>query len=156
MAWWLLWNHFDINAVYLGGLFQMTSTRNNLNIKSINYCIPGIISMCSAGVNWVEHRVCKFALESSIADRCRFYIEATDGVCSCPAAKRDAMTIVEGYCSSWQEGWKGKYKPVVWWELNLIYSVVWFITGLPGRNPLLRFRLLIFEWQLLVVHFQTN
>ena len=74
----------------------MESTRHNLNLKSINFCIPGILSKCSAGVNWAEQSVCKFALESNIADRCRFYIEATDGVCSCPAAKRDAMTIVEG------------------------------------------------------------
>jgi len=74
----------------------MRPTRHKLNLSSSNYCISGLLSKCSAGVTWVEHRYCKFALISSIADRCMFYIEATDGVCSCPAAQRDAMTLAEG------------------------------------------------------------
>ncbi len=74
---------------------QMTSTRHQLNLKSINCCIPGLLSKCGAGVTWAEHRVCRFAIKSSFADKCMYYNESTDGHCDCLDAQKDAMTIVE-------------------------------------------------------------
>ena len=73
----------------------MTSTRHELNMQSINCCIPGLLSKCSAGVNWVEHRVCKYAIKSSFSDRCMYYYEPTDSHCGCLAAQTDAMALLE-------------------------------------------------------------
>ena len=73
----------------------MTSTRHKLNLNSINYCMSGLLSKCSAGATWTEHKVCAFAIKSSFADRCMFYVESMDGHCSCPAAQKDAITIEE-------------------------------------------------------------
>jgi hypothetical protein len=61
----------------------MTSTRHKLNWQSINCCIPGIFFKCAAGVSWTEHRVCRFAVKSSFADRCMHYNVSADGLCDC-------------------------------------------------------------------------
>ena len=71
----------------------MASTGPKLNLLSINCCIPGLLSKCAAGVTWTEHRVCKFAIKTSFADRCMYYVESMHGHCSCPAAQNDAITI---------------------------------------------------------------
>ena len=77
------------------GAIPMTSTRHKLNLQSINFCIPGLLSKCSAGVTWKEHRVCRFAIKSRFADRCMYYSESIDGHCGCLAAQKEAMTLVE-------------------------------------------------------------
>ena len=74
----------------------MTSARNNLNLNSFNCCIPGIISKCSAGATWAEHRVCVYAIKASFADRCMYYKGAIDGHCDCLDAQTEAMAFVEG------------------------------------------------------------
>jgi hypothetical protein len=73
----------------------MKSTRHELNLQSLNCCIPGLLSKCSAGETWGEHRVCKFAIKSSFAVRCMHYNVSTDGHCDCLAAQTEAMTTVE-------------------------------------------------------------
>ena len=60
------------------------------HLKSINYCIPGILSKCSAGISWTEHRICKFAVKSDYANKCMYFIESRDGHCDCPEAQKDA------------------------------------------------------------------
>ena len=75
----------------------MTSTRLNLNLKSINCCITGIISKCSAGVTWAEHKVCMYAIKASYADRCMYYNAALEGHCDCLDAQK---APVKTNCSS--------------------------------------------------------
>ena len=73
----------------------MTSTRHKLNLQSLNCCIHGLLSKCSAGETWREHRVCKYAIKSGFAVRCMHYNVSTDGHCDCLAAQTEAMAIVE-------------------------------------------------------------
>jgi len=94
LAWWLLWEHVDINAIYRGSI-QMTSTRHKLNLNTINCCIPGLLSKCGAGVTWAEQSDCRFAIKSSFADKCMYYNEPTDRHCDCLDAQTEAMAFVE-------------------------------------------------------------
>ena len=68
------------------------SVESRQNLKSINYCIPGILSKCSAGISWKEHRVCKFAVKSDYANKCMYFIKSRDGHCDCPEAQKDAFS----------------------------------------------------------------
>ena len=61
------------------------------NLKKVNYCIPGILSKCSAGISWAEQRICKFAVKSDYANKCMYFIEHIDGHCDCPDAQKDAL-----------------------------------------------------------------
>ena len=73
---------------------QMTSRRHHFNLKAINYCIPGLLSNCGAGKKWSEHKVCRFAIKSSFANKCMYYNGSMGGHCDCLDAQKDAMTIV--------------------------------------------------------------
>ena len=66
------------------------SGESRQNLKSINYCIPGILSKCSAGISWAEQKVCKFAVKSDYANKCMYFIESIDGHCDCPDAQKEA------------------------------------------------------------------
>ena len=70
------------------------AVQNQLNLKSVNHCIPGIFSKCGAGKTWAEQRLCSFAVKSDFANKCMFYIEAIDGHCDCVDAQKDADVIV--------------------------------------------------------------
>ncbi len=75
---------------------QMTSsTRHQPNLKSINFCVPGLLSQCGAGTTWAEQQVCRFAIISSFANKCMYYIESLDGHCDNVDAQKDALTIAE-------------------------------------------------------------
>ena len=65
----------------------MASTRQNLNLNTINCCIPGLLFKCGAGVTWAEHRACRFAIKSNFADKCVYYNLSTDGNCDCMDAQ---------------------------------------------------------------------
>ena len=69
------------------------SGESRQNLKSINYCIPGILSTCSAGISWTEHRICKFAVKLDHANKCMYFIESLDGHCDCPEAQKDAVSM---------------------------------------------------------------
>ncbi len=58
-------------------------------LANVNYCIPGTMSRCSAGLIWQEQKRCKFAKKSTVSDRCMHYIESIDGHCDCVEAQRD-------------------------------------------------------------------
>ena len=73
----------------------MTSTHHELNLQSINCCIPGLLSKCSAGVTWAEHIACDYARKSSFVERCMYFNKSIDGHCDCLAAQTEARTIVE-------------------------------------------------------------
>ena len=74
---------------------KMTSTRHRLDLKPINYCIPGLLSKCGAGTTWAEQGKCKFAIKSNLRSKCIYYNESMDGHCGCLDAQKDAITIVE-------------------------------------------------------------
>ena len=60
------------------------------NRRDVNFCIPGILSKCSAGITWTEQKICKFAVKSDYANKCMYFIESIDGHCDCPDAQKDA------------------------------------------------------------------
>jgi hypothetical protein len=70
---------------------QRTSTRHQLNLRPINYCIPGLFSKCGAGATWEEHRLCRFAIKLSFSSKCIYYNESMDGHCDCLDAQKDAI-----------------------------------------------------------------
>lgn len=64
-------------------------------LVSVNYCIPGIMSRCSAGLVWQEQKKCKFARKSSVGDRCMHYIESIYGHCDSVEAQRELKYLDE-------------------------------------------------------------
>jgi hypothetical protein len=58
-------------------------------LVSVNYCIPGIMSRCSAGLIWQVQKKCKFSRKSSVGDRCMHYIESIYGHCDSVEAQRE-------------------------------------------------------------------
>jgi hypothetical protein len=72
---------------------QMTSPRHQLNLRPINYCIPGLLSKCGAGSTWMEHRFCRHVTKSSFSPKCMYYNDYMDGHCDCLEAQRDAITL---------------------------------------------------------------
>ena len=66
--------------------------RNNSEsslLVSVNYCIPGIMSRCSAGLIWQDQKKCKFARKSTVGERCMHYIESIYGHCDSVEAQRE-------------------------------------------------------------------
>ena len=59
----------------------------NTSTKSVNYCIPGIMSRCGAGNTWLRQKRCKFAIKSTVNDRCMYFIESIRGHCDCLQAQ---------------------------------------------------------------------
>jgi hypothetical protein len=58
-------------------------------LVSVNYCKPGIMSRCSAGIVWENQKKCKFSNKSSVSDRCMHYIPSMDGHCDSVDAQRE-------------------------------------------------------------------
>ena len=57
-------------------------------LVSVNYCIPGTMSRCSAGLIWQEQQKCKYAIKSTVSDRCMHYVESIYGHCDSVDAQR--------------------------------------------------------------------
>jgi len=70
-------DHIDINR------------RGCANLENISYCIPGIMSRCSAGSTWEKQEKCKFSKKSTIRNRCMHYIKSLDGHCDSVEAQRE-------------------------------------------------------------------
>ena len=64
-------------------------TRRCSKLISANYCIPGTMSRCSAGVVWENQKKCKYSNKSSVSDRCMHYIPSLDGHCDNVDAQRE-------------------------------------------------------------------
>jgi len=62
--------------------------RRCAELVSVNYCIPGIMSRCSAGSIWRDQKKCKYANKSTVRDRCMHYIEPLAGHCDSVDAQR--------------------------------------------------------------------
>ena len=66
------------------------AVQNQLNLKSVNHCIPGILSKCGAGTTWAEQRLCSFAVKSDFANKCMYYNFSMEQHCDCIDAQKDA------------------------------------------------------------------
>ena len=62
--------------------------RQCAGLAKVNYCVPGVMSRCSAGLIWQEHQKCKYAIKSTLSDRCMHYIESMYGHCDSVNAQR--------------------------------------------------------------------
>ena len=64
-------------------------------LANVNYCIPGVMSRCSAGALWDDQKKCKYARKSSVRHRCMYYIESIGGHCDCAEAQRELRKSVD-------------------------------------------------------------
>ena len=62
-------------------------------LESVNYCVPGMMSRCSAGIFWENQNKCKFSKKSSAGDRCMHYIESLEGHCNSVDAQRETSPL---------------------------------------------------------------
>jgi hypothetical protein len=69
------------------------SQRRCSDLVSVNYCKPGIMSRCSAGLIWQEQKKCKFANKSTVSERCMHYIESIYGHCDSVEAQRELNNL---------------------------------------------------------------
>jgi hypothetical protein len=69
--------------------------RPDLRLVRTNYCVPGVMSRCSAGALWEDQKRCKYARKSSVRDRCMYYVEAIGGHCDCVEAQRELRKSVD-------------------------------------------------------------
>ena len=61
-------------------------------LVSVNYCRPGIMSRCSAGIVWEKQKKCRFSKKSSVSERCMHYIASRDGHCDSVDAQRESYS----------------------------------------------------------------
>ena len=73
----------------------LLESKLDLRLVRANYCVPGVMSRCSAGANWRDQKRCKYAHESTVGDRCMYYIEAIEGHCDCVEAQRELRKSVD-------------------------------------------------------------
>lgn len=51
-----------------------------------NFCQPGVMSSCTAGISWEQQNKCFFSEKSKDHNRCMFFMgerEADDNICDC-------------------------------------------------------------------------
>jgi hypothetical protein len=65
------------------------NSEKSAQLVSVNYCIPGIMSRCSAGLIWQQQKKCKFSRKSTVGDRCMHFIEPIYGHCDSVEAQRE-------------------------------------------------------------------
>ena len=71
----------------------MRDDKPDLRLVRTNYCVPGVMSRCSAGLVWNDQKKCKYAAKSTVRDRCMYFIEAIGGHCDCAEAQRDLRYV---------------------------------------------------------------
>ena len=62
-------------------------------LATVNYCIPGVMSRCSAGLIWREQKRCKYAVKSTVSDRCMHYIRSLNDHCDSVDAQRGLNNV---------------------------------------------------------------
>ncbi len=60
-----------------------------------NFCVPGVMSRCSAGTVWHDQKRCKYAVKSTVHNRCMYFIEAIGGHCDCVEAQRELRNVAD-------------------------------------------------------------
>lgn len=78
----------DVNYIQVLGRQERCA-----DLASVNYCIPGVMSRCSAGLTWHKQKRCKYAIKSTLSDRCMHYISALNGHCDSVNAQRGLNNI---------------------------------------------------------------
>lgn len=68
---------------------------HEVRLGRVNYCVPGLMSRCSAGTIWNDQKKCKFAEKSTVSNRCMHYIEAIGGHCDSEQAQREIKNTAE-------------------------------------------------------------
>jgi hypothetical protein len=58
-----------------------------------NFCIPGMMSHCTAGNKWENQRDCRYARKATVANRCMYFRESLGGHCDCVEAQKDIRSI---------------------------------------------------------------
>ncbi len=58
-----------------------------------NFCVPGVMSRCSAGRVWNDQKRCKYAEKSTVRNRCMHFVEAIGGHCDCVEAQRELRKV---------------------------------------------------------------
>lgn len=74
---------------------MLLEDKPDLRLAKTNYCVPGVMSHCSAGTIWNDQKRCKYAHRSTVGDRCMYYIEAIGGHCDCTEAQRELRKPVD-------------------------------------------------------------
>ena len=71
--------------------------KNEPRIRLIraNFCVPGVMSRCSAGPLWDDQKRCKFAVKSTVRSSCMYFIESIGGHCDCVEAQRELRSTVK-------------------------------------------------------------
>lgn len=86
-----------VKMVFSNKRDESSHFRDNRNdrsqLVSVNYCVPGIMSRCSAGLIWQEQKKCKFARKSTVGERCMHYIESINGHCDSVEAQRGLKNL---------------------------------------------------------------
>ena len=72
----------------------LSGETNNERTSYVNYCVPGLMSRCSAGTVWNDQKICKYAEKSTVSNRCMHFIEAIGGHCDCAEAQRELRKAV--------------------------------------------------------------
>ncbi|HHP7234030.1 MAG TPA: hypothetical protein ACFCUC_05320 [Desulfobacterales bacterium] len=62
-------------------------------LQVTNFCISGIMSMCTAGSNWKDQQSCKFYMRASTSRRCMYFRETHGGHCDCVAAQKEIRSL---------------------------------------------------------------
>ena len=68
---------------------EKSSGLQQQKLDYINYCVPGLMSRCSAGTVWEQQKRCKFSEKSTVRHQCMYYIEAIDSHCDCVEAQKE-------------------------------------------------------------------
>jgi hypothetical protein len=58
-----------------------------------NFCIPGMMSHCTAVNKWENQRHCRYARKATVANRCMYFRESLGGHCDCVEAQKDIRGI---------------------------------------------------------------
>lgn len=66
-----------------------------MDLKTTNFCVSGIISICGAGKTWAKQRYCQYSVRSDIANKCMYYNQYIDGHCDCIDAQKAAELKLE-------------------------------------------------------------
>ena len=62
---------------------------SNRGTGTVNYCKPGMMSVCAAGQAWKEHMACKHSYKSHHNNRCMHFVMHSN--CDCLAAQKDSI-----------------------------------------------------------------
>lgn len=75
--------------------YLLHEDKPDLRLVRTNFCVPGVMSRCSAGEIWDDQKKCKYARKSTVRDRCMYFIKEISGHCDCVEAQRELRKSVD-------------------------------------------------------------